>query len=372
MPRNALIFDRKTKEWHNGPMVRKDHIERIFRTRLGLDSSQLRINRLAGDASNRVYYRLEFPPGSSPASMILMELADPEPFKQSEEKVSGKGPASTELPFVNILRHLASSGVPVPELYYYDEDGGLLFLQDLGDRTLEMAVASADEEEIRRLYVRSVDELVNFQKQAGRGDPEKCLAFGKSFDQPLLMWEFDHFLEYGIEVRTGEKIKDGDRKTIREEFQKICEHLLSSPRSLVHRDYHSRNLMVSHGGIFMLDFQDALVGPAVYDLASLLRDSYNVLPESLVSSLLEAYLEKSRGGDLKWDREGFRKLFDWMSIQRNLKAAGRFVYINTVKKKDHLLPYIPQTLNYVKNNLENYSEFKTLRSALLPYVGEFR
>ncbi|HSG05967.1 MAG TPA: hypothetical protein VLB09_06175, partial [Nitrospiria bacterium] len=149
--RNPLIFDRKTKEWHNGRMINRDRIERIFRTRLGLDSSKLTISPLSGDASNRSYYRLDFPPGSSPASMILMELADPEPFKQSEEKVSGKDPASAELPFVNILRHLASSGVPVPELYYYDESGGLLFLQDLGDETLEKTIRTAGEEEIRRL-----------------------------------------------------------------------------------------------------------------------------------------------------------------------------------------------------------------------------
>ncbi|HEY5649688.1 MAG TPA: phosphotransferase [Nitrospiria bacterium] len=357
-------------------MINRDRIERIFRTRLGLDSSKLTISPLSGDASNRSYYRLDFPPGSSPASMILMELADPEPFKQSEEKVSGKDPASAELPFVNILRHLASSGVPVPELYYYDESGGLLFLQDLGDETLEKTIRTAGEEEIRRLYTRSVDELVKFQKQAGRGDPQKCLAFGRAFDLPLLMWEFDHFLEYGIEARTGEKIKEGDRRRIQGEFQKICETILSAPRTLVHRDYHSRNLMVFQGGIFMLDFQDALVGPAVYDLASLLRDSYQVLPESLISNLLKTYLEQSRAGGMEWntpwDDGGFRRLFDWMSIQRNLKAAGRFVYIDAVKKKDHLLPYIPQTLSNVRNNLENYPELKVLRSALLPYVREFR
>jgi aminoglycoside/choline kinase family phosphotransferase len=118
------------------------------------------------------------------------------------------------------------------------------------------------------------------------------------------------------------------------------------------------------------------MGPCVYDLASLLRDSYAVLPETMVEELITYYLEQQtfwiETGSKKQERALFRKLFDLMSIQRNLKAAGRFVYIDIVKKKGHLLPYIPQTLGNVWRNLNRYGELKTLRDVLQPYVVEFQ
>jgi aminoglycoside/choline kinase family phosphotransferase len=164
-----------------------------------------------------------------------------------------------------------------------------------------------------------------------------------------------------------------DRRIVRAEFQKIAELMAAQPRVFTHRDYHSRNLMVNGGGLGVLDFQDALLGPAMYDLASLLRDAYIALEEELVTELIGYYLDQvgtERVGGL--DRESFRRLFDFTSIQRNLKAAGRFVYIDRVKGNPKFLCDIPRTLGYVRRNLLKYPELSTLRKHLTPYVPEWQ
>jgi aminoglycoside/choline kinase family phosphotransferase len=209
-------------------------------------------------------------------------------------------------------------------------------------------------------------------KATSPADP-RCLAFHRSFDVPLLMWEFDHFLEYGIAARHGRAMDSGDEAAIREEFRKISELLAGQPRVFVHRDYHSRNLMVAGERLGVIDFQDALMGPATYDLASLLRDAYIALDESLIDRLIEYYLDQLHEGRHLWiNREAFRRLFDFTSLQRNLKAAGRFVYIDQVKGNPKFLADIPRTLGYVKRNLHKYPELFALRKLMSQYVPELQ
>jgi len=300
-----------------------------------------------------------------------MQLADPEGFKQSEEAISTSDIPITELPFANVHAHLQASNVPVPRLHYYDHDAGLLFLEDLSDVTLELAVRDADQHVIHTLYTQAIDILIRMHTNASRQDQtsQPCIAFGRMFDVPLLMWEFDHFIEYGIVARHGRVMCSNDFLPLKEEFQKIAELITSQPRVFTHRDYHSRNLMVHGNQIGILDFQDALMGPAAYDLASLLRDAYIQLNEDLVEELVMRYINgipKNFIGDVA----EFRRIFDFTSIQRNLKAAGRFVYISRVKHNSKFLADIPRTLGYVKQNLQKYPELNILHTHLAPYVPE--
>jgi aminoglycoside/choline kinase family phosphotransferase len=187
------------------------------------------------------------------------------------------------------------------------------------------------------------------------------------------MWEFDHFLEYGIVARQGAPMLSGDEAAIREEFRNIAELLAGQPRVFVHRDYHSRNLMVTADQLGVIDFQDALMGPATYDLASLLRDAYIALDESLIDRLIDYYLHQLQEDRHLWaNREAFRRLFDFTSIQRNLKAAGRFVYIDRVKGNPKFLADIPRTLGYVKRNLRKYPELAVLGKLMGQYVPELQ
>ena len=302
-----------------------------------------------------------------------MQLADPEGFKKSEEAVSGASSQTTELPFTNVLTHLRRTGVTVPKLHYYDREGGLLFLEDFGDLTLAEAGRHPDRANVEALYRQAIDQLVQFQVKGTTPPEPRCIAFHRRFDVPLLMWEFDHFVEYGITARLGKSMAPADEAAIRKEFQRIADLLSAQPQVLVHRDYHSRNLMVDGSRIGIIDFQDALMGPATYDLASLLKDAYIELDEAVVDNLIEHFLNglaaQGQGGT---DRAAFRRLFDLTSIQRNLKAAGRFVYIDRVKHNPKFLADIPRVLGYVKRNLSKYPELAPLRRHMAPYVAELQ
>jgi len=334
---------------------------------------------LTGDASNRRYYRLRLV-GSPVSTLILMQLADPEGFKASEEAVSGLATDITELPFVNVLSHLRQVGVSVPTLYYYDEHAGLLYLEDLGDLTLVQACIIGGKGKKERLYVQAIEQLVEMHLRATFPGNASCLAFHRKLDHSLLMWEFDHFLEYGVVARRGRVMREKDESMVRQEFQKIAGWIAAQPHVFTHRDYHSRNLMVDGQRLGVIDFQDALMGPVTYDLASLLRDSYFELEEDLVDQLIDQYIQGLSAGlgsatqqqMLLTNRSAFRRLFDLTSIQRNLKAAGRFVYIDRVKHNPNFLNDIPRTLGYVRRNLEKYPELQTLRTHLTPYVPEWQ
>lgn len=330
------------------------------------------VTPLAGDASNRRYYRAAVA-GGPPHSVIVMQLAEPEGFKQSEEAVSGGIHQISELPFVNVMSHLEKSKVPVPDLYYYDQSAGLLYLEDFGDVTLAEAVSQADAPSVESRYKQAINVLVQMQIGATTPADPRCVAFHRSFDVPLLMWEFDHFLEYGIVARRGTPLPDEDAAAIRDEFEGIAELLAGQPPVFTHRDYHSRNLMVDGLRLGVIDFQDALMGPSTYDLASLLRDAYIQLDEALVDHLVEYYLDQLAERRVVWtNRAVFHRLFDLTSIQRNLKAAGRFVYIDQVKGNPKFLADIPRVLSYVKRNLEKYPELARLRKHLSPHVPELQ
>jgi N-acetylmuramate 1-kinase len=347
-------------------------VARTIESRLNSGLVLRSLRPLTGDASNRRYYRAEVA-GGPPHSLILMQLAEPEGFKQSEEAVSGPTHHIAELPFVNILAHLSKVGVSVPTLHYYDQVSGLLYLEDFGDLTLAEAVTQADVSTIESRYRQAIEMLVHLQVKATTPADPGCVAFHRSFDVPLLMWEFDHFLEYGVVARRGKPMCSDDWTAVRHEFEQIAEMLAGQPRVFTHRDYHSRNLMTDGQRLGVIDFQDALMGPATYDLASLLRDAYIQLDEALIDALIEYYLEQLAERRLVWtNRAAFRRLFDLTSIQRNLKAAGRFVYIDRVKGNPKFLADIPRVLGYVKRNLQIYPELETLRTHLTPYVPELQ
>ncbi len=326
----------------------------------------LNVQPMPGDASNRRYYRVTVAHVLDTVSYIVMELAAPEAFKQSEEKVT-QNAAPAELPFVNIHRSLAAAHINVPAVYRYDAERGLLLLEDLGDLTLERAASTAAPEPLRALYRHAVDELVRLHDAGTRRLEPGCIARRRSFDVPLLLWEFNHFVEFALESQRP--LRAPDRRVLEQTFSAIAHELAALPQVLTHRDFHSRNLMVQGEQIRVLDFQDALMGPRVYDLASLLRDSYVTLPEAVIVESIARYLEASGLPRSVADGAAFRRLFDLMSIQRNLKAAGRFHHIDQVKHNNRFLQYVPRTLGYVRDNLARYPELKAAGAVLADCVG---
>lgn len=332
-------------------------------------ASSVKVIPLAGDASNRSYLRLEVRlADQSLRTFVLMVLADPEPFKQSEEKESGAVKIQ-EIPFLNIQRFLFSSGVGVPKVFYHDQKNGLVYLEDLGDQTFEEVVKSGSAGQFKAFYQRAIDDLMIIQRCKQNGS--SCVAFERSYNHPLLVWEFEHFLEYGVEKKVNQKVSLDDAVVIKETFNRISTMIASGPTVLVHRDYHSRNLMVQGESLRVIDFQDALLGSPHYDLASLLRDAYVTLPEELIDELVEYYLlQKEKEDHVSINRLQFRYLLDLVSLQRNMKAAGRFVFIDQVKKNPNFLKYVPKALNDISTNLKKYPELRAFRSALVRYLPE--
>lgn len=330
-------------------------------------SLEWKAEKMEGDASTRTYFRIH----TKEESFIAMVLAQAGPESLAEEITKTETPI-TELPFINVHRYLKSHKIPVPELLGYDEKNGVLLLEDFGDRLLLNEVKHVKEDQIEALYKKALFEL---EKIAALKPNQNCIAFSRRFDEDLYNWEFLHFVQWAMDKHLSTPPKPTDRKLIVSSLENLSQQFMSWELVFCHRDYHSRNLIVFDRDtpkIGIIDFQDALMAPLFYDLASLLRDSYIELDPNLKATLLEHYRlqMKSKGFQNTNSKDEFLQAFDFMGLQRNLKAAGRFCYIHHVKGNSSYLADVPRTLSYVKETLENYEEFRALKKVLLPYLDE--
>lgn len=317
--------------------------------------------KLKGDASNRSYYRV----GSAPDSWVLMVMP-PDALKKSEEV--SKGPAPSELPFINVHRYLSKLSVRVPRILRFDEPAGIMVLEDLTDQTFEAALSTTDR---TKLYTQAVELLACLRARAEKAPDPNCLAFTRAFDEELYDWELHHFREWGLEAWSGKKPTNAERAELDTSFRRIAQELAAAPRGFTHRDYQSRNLMVKGAELVVIDFQDALQGPRQYDLVALLRDSYVELPREFVDLMLDVYLEtfhKETGERI--EPIAFKAFFDLLTVQRKLKDAGRFEFINRVKGNPGFLVSIPASLRYVKAALDVQPRLAHLRGLLARYVPE--
>ena len=315
----------------------------------------LSIEKLGGDASDRNYSRLHVQGQGKdlPRTMVVMELQEPFP--------------SEELPFINILHTLEKEGLGVPRLYAADPEQGLVLLEDLGDDILQRRVRRERPDKLRGLYHEAIDIIVRMQCDLEASSD--CVAFRTAFTVEKFIWELDFFRAHYIEGLLQKKIDPRDRQSMDHLFFWLSSLMDGEEKVLTHRDYHSRNLICHEGKLKMLDFQDARMGPAQYDVASLLRDSYVVLEDTLRESLVEYYLSQWEARTReRIDRSRFRYIFDMTSLQRNLKAVGTFAYQAVERKNSRYLKYIPDTLRYVQENLFRYDELSPYREALARYL----
>jgi hypothetical protein len=192
-----------------------------------------------------------------------------------------------------------------------------------------------------------------------------------AFDVEKLTWELDFFLRHFVEGYRAAALTAADREALTEEWSAIAGELSAEPRVLCHRDYHSRNLMLHDGRLFIIDFQDARMGPDTYDLVSLLRDSYVDIADRELDELI-AYFLALKGCQGPSDAAEFRRRFDLMAVQRNLKALGTFGYQTITRGNPVYIQYIPRTLNYARANLAKYPRFARLRELLAEHLDEIR
>lgn len=299
------------------------------------------LNPLPGDASFRRYYRVQHVSGT----YIVMDAAT--------EKHS-------LIPFVAIAHALQKQGLCAPRIFASDFAQGFLLLSDFGDRLYLHALTTTN---ATAYYHRALDALQRMQ--SCHVDEWSLKPFTKEF----MFNELHLFREWFLEKYLALSLTRSMNQLLDQSFNFLAEAATKQPYVFMHRDYHSANLMVlPENEIGILDFQDAFIGPITYDLVSLLRDCYIAWPEEKVREWVMVFFEK-----IKLPHVGANEFFcwfDWMGIQRHLKALLTFSRKHCRDNNSNYLKHIPRTLNYILTISERYSETKALHQFLMNRVVE--
>lgn len=304
--------------------------------------------KLAGDASTRKYYRVVY----GDQSLVLMSW---EPFKETEN-----------YPFLNVQNHFAKMDVRVPKVNSVSPELGIVLLEDLGDLTLERKFwENQNQQAAMPFYEQSVDELIKIHFLASKPVTPASICQQIAFDTAKFMWEMNYAREHFLDNLGQVKLSDKDQKALQAEFLQICETLDREPKFVCHRDYHSRNLMLKLGRIYVIDFQDARLGPLQYDLVSLLHDSYVNLSQESIQSLKDDYKAKARKVCERDPILGnFEEIFQIQLIQRCFKACGSFASFFNARNDTRYLKYIRSTANLVGQTLDETGQAKLFSRVL--------
>jgi hypothetical protein len=309
------------------------------------------VSEMPGGASTRRYLRVRTAGGP----LVAMFVPDARPEEITASASTGRWP------FLEVQELLHGRGVRVPRVLAESCAEGLLLVEDLGDETLAAFLERAP---ARRAEVYRVAVTDLARAQASLGDlPAGSVITGRAFDETLLRWELDHFREWGLDARER-ALDDEDRATFDALADRLARRIAAWPRGFVHRDYQSRNLMVEDRagaplGLVWIDFQDALLGPRVYDLVALLNDSYQSFDRDFLEARLDDYAAAA-GMDAAARAELGRQ-FDVVTVQRKLKDAGRFIFIDRVKKNPSFLPYFEPSLAKVRGALARLADEADMR-----------
>jgi len=287
----------------------------------------------SADASFRRYFRATF------ADRTLVVMDAPPQLEDCR-------------PFIRIAQLFAQAGVHVPQIIAQDLQQGFLLLSDLGNTTY-LQLLNTDN--ARELYADACNALINIQLLS----QENVLPL---YDEAMLLREMRLFPEWYISKHLQATLTEKQTATLETAFQRIVQNNLAQPRVYVHRDYHSRNLMVSSPNPGILDFQDAVYGPITYDLASLFKDAYISWEEADVLDWLIRYWENARkaGLPVHEDFGEFYRDYEWMGVQRHLKVLGIFARLCHRDGKDGYLKDLPLVMHYLRRACERYIDLKPL------------
>lgn len=303
-----------------------------------LSSPSVRTDSLrpaSSDASFRRYFRIDAADGST---YIVMDAPPP------QEDVR---------PFIHVADVFGQTGVSVPQVVAQDVEQGFLLLSDLGSTTYlhQLNVDSA-----HKLYMDAIDALVLIQVQS---QPDVL----PEYDRALLLRELMLFPEWYIGKHLGVSMTEAQTAELNKVFDALLANNLAQSQVFVHRDYHSRNLMVlDTGNPGILDFQDAVYGPITYDLVSLLRDAYIQWDEEMVLDWAIRYWERAKraGLPVNPDIDAFYRDFEFMGLQRHLKVLGIFARLYHRDGKDAYLKDLPLVMEYTRKAANRYTALKPL------------
>jgi aminoglycoside/choline kinase family phosphotransferase len=292
----------------------------------------------SADASFRRYFRATFADGSA---KIVMDA----PPQHEDCK-----------PFLHIGKLFEDAGTHVPHVYAQDLTQGFLLLSDLGNTTYLQALNTGS---AKQLYGAATDALIKIQLASKKDELP-------SYDEALLRRELNLFPEWYIAKHLGITLSEKQSAKLEEVFKRILANNLAQPCVYVHRDYHSRNLMVTEPNPGILDFQDAVYGPITYDLASLFKDAYIKWEEEEIMDWLIRYWEKARkaGLPVREDFGEFYRDYEMMGVQRHIKVLGIFARLYHRDGKDGYLKDMPLVFEYLHRACARYIDLKPLQVLL--------
>ena len=261
-------------------------------------------------------------------------------------------------PFIRVTKLLRTAGVNAPEIIEQDLSQGFLLLTDLGDQPYldHLSKHHAD-----TLYSDAISSLIHMQNIKAEAMNELPV-----YNEQRLHDEMALFEEWYLNRHLNVQLNDEQKIKLAATFELLIQSALEQPQTFVHRDYHSRNLMLTqkhNPGI--IDYQDAVIGPCTYDLVSLFKDCYIEWPREKIEQWLEDYAFKSGlAHEANFETSQFIKWFDLMGVQRHLKVLGIFSRLNYRDGKEQYLNDLPLTLKYVTDACERYDELKPLQQLL--------
>lgn len=296
------------------------------------------ISPASADASFRRYFRAGF----TDKTLIVMDA----PPQHEDCK-----------PFLHVGKLFEEAGVHVPHVYAQDLAQGFLLLSDLGGSTYLQVLSP---ENAHQLYSAATDALIKIQLASRVGELP-------AYDEALLRRELNLFPEWYIAKHLGITLTKKQSDALERTFQRILANNLAQPCVYVHRDFHSRNLMVSQPNPGILDFQDAVYGPITYDLASLFKDAYIKWNEEETMDWIIRYWEKAKkaGLPVREDFGDFYRDYELMGAQRHIKVLGIFARLYHRDGKDGYLKDMPLVMDYLRRACERYIDLKPLLNLLM-------
>jgi len=304
---------------------------------------------LSGDASDRRFARIAPPKAQTSILVVHNDSID-----------------ATQLPMLQVTDLFRKLPVNVPKIQGVVPELGIVELEDLGDTTLESAVLNGTTKQRTSYYQEAVNIIGAIQRGTQQSGATDNIAFNVALDFDKLLFELNFFVEHFLINYLGQSVPHNVEECLDTEFQKLAFDMSQEPRVLCHRDFHSRNLMVYQNRLYVIDLQDARMGPDTYDLASLLRDSYVELPTTELEELLAAYSQIMNISN----SSAFHDRFIRTSLQRNLKALGTFGYQIAKRGKTRYLKAIPLTLKYLQKTLAAMPRYQRLQETLSTLVPE--
>ena len=288
---------------------------------------------VSGDASFRRYYRFTAK-GAHGFDRVSLVAVDAPPDLENSQ------------PFIDICQLLRQHDCLAPEIFEYSLEKGFFVIEDFGNQLL---LDTLNENSSDYLYSSAMQSLIKMQTIDTTTLPK--------YDSELLQREMQLFSDWYLTKHKQINIDDSLQELLSNTYSLLESNALEQPQVFVHRDYHSRNLMMlDYDRLGIIDFQDAVEGPITYDLVSLLRDCYIAWPQEKIDQWVEQFIEMLPH---KIESERFIRWFDLMGIQRHLKATGIFCRLNYRDNKPDYLNDIPRTLNYVSNVSSKYDDLKS-------------